>query len=51
MTPRVITVETDASIMEAVRLMLQNRISGLLVLGRKGELVGGRLVAPRIRAV
>ena len=26
--------------MQAVRLMLQNRISGLPVVGRKGELVG-----------
>jgi CBS domain-containing protein len=40
MTPRVISIETDAPIMRAVRLMLQNRISGLPVVGRKGELVG-----------
>ncbi len=40
MTPRVISIETDAPIMQAVRLMLQNRISGLPVVGRKGELVG-----------
>jgi CBS domain-containing protein len=40
MTARVISTETDASIMRAVRLMLQNRISGLPVVGRKGELVG-----------
>jgi CBS domain-containing protein len=40
MTKRVISIEADAPIMEAVRLMLQNRISGLPVVGRKGELVG-----------
>jgi CBS domain-containing protein len=40
MTPRVISIETDAPIMRAVRLMLQNRISGLTVVGPKGELVG-----------
>ena len=40
MTPRVLSIETDAPIMRAVRLMLQNRISGLPVVGPKGELVG-----------
>jgi CBS domain-containing protein len=40
MTPRVISIETDAPIMRAMRLMLQNRISGLPVIGSKGELVG-----------
>ena len=40
MTPRVISIETGASITRAVRLMLQNRISGLPVVGPKGELVG-----------
>jgi CBS domain-containing protein len=40
MTPQVISIEPDAPIMGAVRLMLQNRISGLPVVGRKGELVG-----------
>ena len=40
MTPRVISIETDAPIMQAVHLMLQNRISGLPVVGPKGELVG-----------
>src|ERR1700680_2785853 len=40
MTPRVISIETDAPIMQAVRLMLQTRISGLPVVGPKGELVG-----------
>jgi CBS domain-containing protein len=40
MTPRVISVEADAPVMRAVHLMLQNRISGLPVVGTKGELVG-----------
>ena len=40
MTPKVISVEADAPIMQAVHLMLQNRISGLPVVGPKGEVVG-----------
>jgi CBS domain-containing protein len=40
MTARVITVDAQAPALEAVRLMLQNRISGLPVTGRNGELVG-----------
>jgi len=40
MSPRVILVEADAPVMRAVRLMLQNRISGLPVVGPRGELVG-----------
>jgi CBS domain-containing protein len=40
MTRRVISIEEDSSIMQAVRLMLQNRISGLPVLDAKGALVG-----------
>jgi CBS domain-containing protein len=40
MTPRVISIEIDAPIMRAIRLMLQNRISGLPVVSPKGELVG-----------
>jgi CBS domain-containing protein len=40
MTRRVITVARGASILEAVRLMLQNRISGLPVVDDKGWLVG-----------
>ena len=40
MTPRVITVAPDASIFQAIRLMLQNRISGLPVMDAKGRLVG-----------
>jgi len=40
MTPRVITIEANATILQAAELMLQNRISGLPVVGPKGELVG-----------
>ncbi len=40
MTPRVITISTEASIAEAIRLMLQNRISGLPVVDAAGNLVG-----------
>jgi CBS domain-containing protein len=40
MTARVISIEPDAPIMRAVRLMLQNRISGLPVVGPKGDLIG-----------
>ena len=40
MTPEVVCVSPDASILEAVRLMLQNRISGLPVVDRQGMLVG-----------
>lgn len=40
MSHRVISVEPDATIAQAVRLMLQNRISGLPVMTAKGELVG-----------
>ena len=40
MTPRVISIEADAAITQAAHLMLQNRISGLPVVGPKGELVG-----------
>ncbi len=40
MTHRVISVDPDASILEAARLMLQNRISGLPVVDTKGNLVG-----------
>ncbi|MBI4275502.1 MAG: CBS domain-containing protein, partial [Rhizobiales bacterium] len=40
MTPRVITIEPDATILQAVRLLLQNRISGLPVVDAKGALVG-----------
>lgn len=40
MTPNVITVQANESVLKAVRLMLQNRISGLPVLDKDGELVG-----------
>lgn len=40
MTTRVITIAADATIGEAIRLMLQNRISGLPVLDSAGNLVG-----------
>src|SRR6185295_18447372 len=40
MTWGAITVEPDASVTRAVRLMLQNKISGLPVVDAKGQLVG-----------
>jgi CBS domain-containing protein len=40
MTPRVISIEADAAITQAMHLLLQNRISGLPVIDREGELVG-----------
>ena len=40
MSPRVISVAPDASILEAIRLMLQNHISGLPVIDESGALVG-----------
>ena len=40
MTRRVITIGRDASILEAARLMLQKRISGLPVVDDKGKLIG-----------
>jgi CBS domain-containing protein len=40
MTRNVISVGPDESIMKAARLMLQNRISGLPVIDRDGELIG-----------
>jgi len=40
MTPEVVSVGPDASILEAIRLMLQNRISGLPVVDPQGKLVG-----------
>ena len=40
MTPRVVTISTEASIAEAIRLMLQNRISGLPVVDAAGNLAG-----------
>jgi CBS domain-containing protein len=40
MTPRVVSVGPDASIVEAMQLMLANRISGLPVIAENGKLVG-----------
>jgi CBS domain-containing protein len=40
MTSPVISVEPDASIWEAIRIMLQRRISGLPVIDKHGHLVG-----------
>jgi CBS domain-containing protein len=40
MTSRVITVEPEAKIHTAIRLMLQNRISGLPIVNKNGVLVG-----------
>src|ERR1700758_4500860 len=40
MTPNVISVQANDSVVKAAQVMLQNRISGLPVLGKDGELVG-----------
>lgn len=40
MTQKVISAHEDDSVVDAARLMLQNRISGLPVLDKKGSLVG-----------
>ena len=40
MTRDVVSIDTDASILEAVRLMLQHRISGLPVIDSSGQLQG-----------
>jgi CBS domain-containing protein len=40
MTRQVITIRPNASILQAARLMLQNRISGLPVVDQKGLLIG-----------
>ena len=40
MTSQVISIEAQAGVVQAVRLMLQHRISGLPVVGANGELVG-----------
>jgi len=40
MTPKVVSVVPDASILEAMQLMLANRISGLPVTTESGKLVG-----------
>ena len=40
MTRRVISVEPDATIVQAIKLMLKNHVSGLPVIDRNGKLVG-----------
>jgi CBS domain-containing protein len=40
MTRQVATIARDAQVLQAVRLMLQNRISGLPVVDQQGHLVG-----------
>ena len=40
MTTKVICIDADEPVLKAARLMLQNRISGLPVLDKEGELVG-----------
>src|SRR5215469_6094076 len=40
MTPNVICIDADEPVLKAARLMLQNRISGLPVLDKEGELIG-----------
>ena len=40
MTSPVVSIEPDASIWQAVRIMLQRHISGLPVIDQKGGLVG-----------
>jgi CBS-domain-containing membrane protein len=40
MTRRVVSVTPETSVVEAVRLMLENRISGLPVIDDAGQLVG-----------
>jgi CBS domain-containing protein len=40
MTPNVIAIGPDEPVVKAARLMLQNRISGLPVVDKEGELVG-----------
>jgi len=40
MTPKVISVGVDKTVVNAARLMLQQQISGLPVVDKKGELVG-----------
>jgi CBS domain-containing protein len=40
MTRNVVTIKRGASILEAIQLMLENRVSGLPVLGDEGKVVG-----------
>ena len=40
MTPTVVTVHHDASVMEVVHLMLQRKFGGIPVVDDKGALIG-----------
>ena len=40
MTSPIISVEPDASVLEAIRIMLQRRVSGLPVINKEGRVVG-----------
>ena len=40
MTRRIISVSPEATVLEAIKLMLKHHISGLPVIGHKGNLVG-----------
>ena len=40
MTREVISIDPDSTVLQAARLMLQHRISGLPVIDAKGQLVG-----------
>ena len=40
MVPSVISVSSDATVQEVAQVLLKNRISGVPVIGAKGELVG-----------
>ena len=40
MTSPVVSVEADSSVLQAVRIMLQRRMSGLPVIDKEGHLVG-----------
>ena len=40
MTSPVVSVEQDSTVLQAVRIMLQRRVSGLPVVDREGKLIG-----------
>ncbi len=40
MTRDVVSIEPDASILQAIRLMIQHRISGVVVVDKNGDLAG-----------
>lgn len=40
MTPEVLTIDPDATVLQAVRIMLQHKVSGLPVVDTTGELLG-----------